>query len=361
VTTNIEKAASLCKGVSEGRTFAPEQLALEVGVLLDCLERLDKRKQHKKALRLARALATLLMLLKRWSDLLRTLRIALEAGKALGDLEAVAWARHELGSLRLVAGDLQGADRDLREAGEIRERIGDRRGLAATERNLRILCDRLRQMVQDEELIRRSASRRPSALRMLALAAIFALLFGAGGFGAGYVAGDGGAQNQSAAEDQRNGDGKGPTGDNDQDHLLFVTLAGEGGGTVTGAGLECGESSCEAVVEAGEDVTLVADAAEGWIFASFSSGPCEGTDPCELTMSSPVWLVATFAPDIESSGPTGDGRLQDPEEESQTAKEQAADELAERERTAEEQAEQTRTAEEAKEGGESTPTSPTTP
>ncbi len=99
---------------------------------------------------MARALATLLMLLKRWADLLRTLRSALRAAEQLDDQEAIAWAKHELGTLRLAAGDLEGADRDLCQAREIRERIGDRRGLAATERNMAVLCKRLRAMLHEK-------------------------------------------------------------------------------------------------------------------------------------------------------------------------------------------------------------------
>ncbi|HEU4463050.1 MAG TPA: hypothetical protein VFR75_10715, partial [Solirubrobacterales bacterium] len=69
-TARIERAVSLCKGIGEGKALDPAQLGLEVGALLDCLERLDRKKEHKKAIQVARSLATLLMLLKRWADLL---------------------------------------------------------------------------------------------------------------------------------------------------------------------------------------------------------------------------------------------------------------------------------------------------
>ena len=179
-TAKIERAVALCKGIGEGQALNPAQLGLEVGALLDCLEKLDRKKEHKKSLQMARALATLLMLLKRWADLLQTLRIALRAGGALGDESAVAWAEHELGTLRLAAGDVEGADRDLCRAREIRERIGDRRGLTATERNMGALCDRVRSMLRDEKLVRPRARRgRSPARRLLALAAVFAA-FGVG-------------------------------------------------------------------------------------------------------------------------------------------------------------------------------------
>src|SRR5215218_8519806 len=103
-TAKIERAVALGKGIGEGQALDPTQLSLEVGALLDCLERLDRKKQHKKSLQMARALTSLLMLLKRWADLLKTLRGALRAAEQLGDQEAIGWARHELGTLRVAAG-----------------------------------------------------------------------------------------------------------------------------------------------------------------------------------------------------------------------------------------------------------------
>jgi hypothetical protein len=129
------------------------------------------------------------MLLKRWASLLQTLRIGLRAARELGDEATIAWAEHELGTLKLAAGDVEGAERNLRQAREIRERIGDRPGLAATNRNLGALCERLRNMVRDEELVRRSGRRRPSFARTLALAALCVVFFG-GGVAAGTIAGD---------------------------------------------------------------------------------------------------------------------------------------------------------------------------
>jgi tetratricopeptide (TPR) repeat protein len=183
-TAKIERAVALGKGIGEGRALDPTQLGLEVGALLDCLERLDRKGKHKKSLQMARALATLLMLLKRWADLLKTLRSALRAAELLDDQEAIAWAKHELGTLRLAAGDLEGADRDLGQAREIRERIGDRRGLAATERNMAVLCKCLRALLQAEELVRRAPRSRLTP-RLALFALLFAFLFAAAGFAAG--------------------------------------------------------------------------------------------------------------------------------------------------------------------------------
>jgi tetratricopeptide (TPR) repeat protein len=200
-TAKIERAVALGKGIGEGQALDPTQLGLEVGALLDCLERLDRKGKHKKSLQMARALATLLMLLKRWADLLRTLRSGLRAAEQLGDQEAIAWAKHELGTLRLAAGDLEGADRDLGQAREIRERIGDRRGLAATERNMAMLCKHLRALLREEELIRRKARKPTPRLALFAL--LLAFLFAAMGFAAGSMVGNSDSGGSASANSGR--------------------------------------------------------------------------------------------------------------------------------------------------------------
>lgn len=310
-TTKVEQAVALFKGVSEGRALSPEQLTLEVGTLLDCLERLDRKKEYKKALQLARALANLLMLLKRWTSLLQTLRTALRAGEKLGDEGAVAWAKHELGTLRLAAGDVAGADRDLGRAREIRERIGDRRGLAATERNMQALCDRLRSMLRDEELVRRRPPRRPAA-PLLALAGLFVVFFGGGAAAGVIVSGDPGPEDTVGAITDTQGDGDTsdpdteihPDGDGeteDPTHFaLVITLAGEGGGSVFAAGSECAEPICEFDLPAGTEVQFDHDDDRESTFKGFS-GACNGLT-CELTMTAPMSVTATFEPD-EPVGP----------------------------------------------------------
>jgi hypothetical protein len=323
VTTRVERAVALGKGVAEGKARSPEQLALEVGTLLDLLERLDRRGKYKEALRLARALANLLMLLRRWAELLRTLRTALRAGEKLEDLKVVGWAKHELGTLRIAAGDVEGAERDLREAREIRERVGDQRGLAATNRNLQVLCERLREMLRDEELVR-AHGRRPSLPRLLSLAVLLALLFG-GGVAAGVIASD------SNDASTTNGPGGGGTIDADggttndtgggpDSFSLLVTIAGDGGGTVEGEGIQCADGTCEAKVPAGEEVTLVAVADDGSVFEGFS-GACSGTEACPLAMTATRSVTATFG---RKSGATSKEEIVEQEEKAREEREREA-------------------------------------
>ena len=320
-TAKIERAVALGKGIGEGQALDPTQLGLEVGALLDCLERLDRKGRHKKSLQMARALTSLLMLLKRWADLLKTLRGALRAAEELGDQEAIAWARHELGTLRLAAGDVEGADRNLRQAREIRERIGDRRGLAATERNMRVLCDRVRQMLRDKELVRsRQRGGRTTPLRLALLAAAFLALFG-GGVAAGMALGgdSGGGENVAATatgSGQPGGDTSGGSGSdtdatpvtdekpNEGPFPLEITVTGEGTGTVDIEGFECEEVPC--LVPAGETVTLVAAYERGSEFGGFS-GSCQNEEPsCTMTAKAPMYVTATFNPFTPSddSSPT---------------------------------------------------------
>jgi tetratricopeptide (TPR) repeat protein len=313
-TSKIERAVALCKGIGEGQALSPAQLGLEVGALLDCLERLDRKKEHRKSLQMARALATLLMLLKRWADLLRTLHIALRAGEQLDDLDAVAWAKHELGTLRLAAGDVESADRDLRRAREIRERIGDRRGLAATERNMQVLCERLRAMLHNEELVRHKPPNRRIA-RLLPFAALLVVLFG-GGVAAGMMISDNsGPGDTSETVAKTTGNGNTPEGhetppggdgktDNPSHFDLVITIAGNGGGSVFAAGYECAEPVCEFSLPSGTEVQFDYKADAESSFEGFS-GACSGF-ACSFTMTEPMSVTATFEPEEPEASDSGD-------------------------------------------------------
>jgi hypothetical protein len=252
VTAKIERTMSLGRGVAEGRALDPEQLSLEVDSLLGLLERLGFEGRWREALRLARALSTLLSLLKRWVALLQTLRDALRAAEKLGDLEGIAWARHQLGALQVAAGDVRGAERNLREAREIRKRLGDRLGLAATDRNMQVLCEQLRQMLREEKLLP-SHECRPALLRSPLLLVVFAATTLALGGVAGAIVASGGKK--------AHGGGPGaPSG------VLTVKVTGGGSGTVTSEppGIECARSLAAATrLRTGPTAELAAFAKPG--------------------------------------------------------------------------------------------------
>jgi PKD repeat protein len=143
VAGKVERVVGLFTEVAEGRTD-PASISDEVGVLCDLVQRLDREGRWKEALRLVRALAVLLALLERWIELLRSLRVALGAAERLADDLGKAWAQHEQGTWHLAADKHAEADELLGRARDLRRRIGDRRGLAVTERNLQALCQALR-------------------------------------------------------------------------------------------------------------------------------------------------------------------------------------------------------------------------
>jgi tetratricopeptide (TPR) repeat protein len=194
-TAKVEKALALSKGVSEGRILDPAQLGLVADTLLDLLDRLDRKGRAKEALRLARVISKIYSLLRRWMELLRALRTALRCAEKLGDMDAIGWAKHELGTLQLAAGDVAGAHRTLSEAAKIRERLGNSRDLAVTERNLGRLLERL---PPQGHLGHGGTDARPPTLRLLPAILVGAVLFGAGVAG-GAVVGGSSDSNQTAA------------------------------------------------------------------------------------------------------------------------------------------------------------------
>ena len=179
VTSKVEHTIALLKDVASG-SIDIDSLSTEADALLGLLQRLDRTKRWDDVLRVARCLSTLLALLGRWIELLRSLRTALQAAELLGDPLSEAWALHELGTLQLLAGKHAEADRQLGKAREIRERCHSR-DIAATNNNLQVLCQTLRRLTHRGPIERmlEQFARRP----MLALATAATLLAvgGAGG------------------------------------------------------------------------------------------------------------------------------------------------------------------------------------
>ena len=81
---------------------------------------------------------------------------------------------------------------------------------------------------------------------------------------------------------------------NDGYPLSELTVTVEGAGTVTSSpeGIDC-RAECVATYRPGEPVVLTAEPDEFYTFAGWS-GACEGTDPCELRMTSSAEVAATF-------------------------------------------------------------------
>ncbi|MBA3459633.1 MAG: InlB B-repeat-containing protein [Deltaproteobacteria bacterium] len=77
------------------------------------------------------------------------------------------------------------------------------------------------------------------------------------------------------------------------DVTLFVTKGGNGAGTVTATGINCG-ADCNETYTAGQMVTLTAAASTGSTFTGWTGGGCTGTATCTLTMTAATTVTATF-------------------------------------------------------------------
>ncbi len=166
VTAKIERAHELFRAAAEGRLLEADPLVAEVDSLLGLARWLDRDGRFEEELRLLRALHGLLVLARRWLDLIRGLRRGLSAAEEAGDLAAQAWVRHELGSLHLCADDSEAAVEQLGQALRLQQRLGQATGTCATRHNLDSA---------QRDLATRAASK-PWSRRLLRLAVVAGVL-----------------------------------------------------------------------------------------------------------------------------------------------------------------------------------------
>ncbi|MGQ0697637.1 MAG: InlB B-repeat-containing protein [Panacagrimonas sp.] len=93
---------------------------------------------------------------------------------------------------------------------------------------------------------------------------------------------------------------------------LLVSTQGNGTGTVSGGGIDCG-TTCVASLPAGTPVSLTPTPSAGSKFVGWR-GACTGTGGCAVTMSAAKRVTAIFAPlsyrlDVQVSGPAASGRI----------------------------------------------------
>jgi hypothetical protein len=267
-TARVEQAESLLQDALAGRLLDPADLSKRAGEMLKVLARLDKDGRYEEWLRYARAINGLLALAMRWAKLVGSLRDTLRIAERVPELErAVAWAEHELGTLHLAVEDAAGAERRLERAREIRERLGDADGLAATEQSLGVLC---RQKALGRGQHRR---RGPDRRLLLALAAALLLLL---------LGGVAGAMLDPV----------------DDANALTVRIDGPGSVTSAPDGIQCPDT-CDAQFAADESVLLSASARPGATFVAWS-GDCSGAHRCRVRADGTRSVTARFEKTVEA-------------------------------------------------------------
>jgi hypothetical protein len=78
-----------------------------------------------------------------------------------------------------------------------------------------------------------------------------------------------------------------------QQYLLVISKPGKGAGTVSGTGINCG-NTCLALYNPATVVSLSAKADPGSTFAGWSGGVCSGTGLCVTTINKATTITATF-------------------------------------------------------------------
>jgi hypothetical protein len=144
---DVDRAVALITAASQDAFANLATINVEIDVVLGALSRLDRDGRYEDEIELARTLADLLALLERWWELVQTLLHAFDAAKHLAGEHArdhaQAWALHELGSLSACAGRPARAHDLLGRARDIRIRIDDHQGLAATTQNMTLAGPRV--------------------------------------------------------------------------------------------------------------------------------------------------------------------------------------------------------------------------
>lgn len=95
--------------------------------------------QSGQAVRVAQQANDLLIHAKRWGYSRKLLSTTVSAAQQTANLTALAWAKHELGTLDLMGKDLAAAQENFETALRIRRQLGERAGAALTEYHLNLL------------------------------------------------------------------------------------------------------------------------------------------------------------------------------------------------------------------------------
>jgi hypothetical protein len=147
----LEKAIAYFVDWAERYQQYPNILLLEAEAIAQIIEVLVKNNRWQDVLRLAKCVESSLALSRQWGLWGQVLQRGLQASQAQTDKAAEAWVLHQLGTRALCMEENSTAKNYLTKAIQLRQSLGDEKGVAATRHNVNLL----------ENLLDNSASSSP--------------------------------------------------------------------------------------------------------------------------------------------------------------------------------------------------------
>lgn len=138
LTAWAERALAHFTTWAEAQQRAPERLVEDIEVILQVTEWGARSARWREVLRIGRAVESALILGRQWGAWQKMLNLVLQAGRALSNRAAEAWALHEMGSQALCLGDVATGRKLLGEALRLREALGHQAAAAVTRHNLNL-------------------------------------------------------------------------------------------------------------------------------------------------------------------------------------------------------------------------------
>jgi hypothetical protein len=248
-----------------------QEVIRELPALVATVDLARRAGQPDTVIELGRAIDPALALSSRWDQWHDVLTRVRESARAAQDGRSEAWALHQLGTRAACVGETAVATATLREALQLRDRLGDEEGARLTAHNLEVALRR-------PPLLLRVWNRRlfKTPLWIVAAAIVAVLLLAAGaGFGVAAIL-----------------DGDGPT----ETATLAIRFTGDGNGSVTVAppGAEC-TGDCAHALDSGTDVALRAAADPGSDFGGWEGCPEPSEEVCDVALTGDVEVTVQFA------------------------------------------------------------------
>jgi NB-ARC domain-containing protein len=132
----LNRAITYFTAWAERHRRSPGNLLEESEALMRVQQRATDLRRWGEVLRVGGLLEGALVVGARWGAWAITLERCLAAARAIGDRSAEAWALHEIGTRAACLGEPGMARASLSQAVKVREAIDDKRGAAASRRNL---------------------------------------------------------------------------------------------------------------------------------------------------------------------------------------------------------------------------------